>query len=488
MKRLSLILMLIVFLLVITSCNVSNNESFEKIIAPNNITPPISGKWKIEKYKTTNKTSLSEEDIKKILNKKVFFYENLISVENGHSLEVIYKIKKVNTSDYLFYHYKISPEFLNIKSKYMQVISMSNKEQFYYEIIKKNDNEIIFNFNGIFFYLTKLSDEVDSKVIKISQNEVKKDFEIISGESDDILRTGLLLGLRYYDERSFEENNQPWKYRTIWISSYNKKLKDVYEIEDILLPRKTGFWKVETRNNIYAYPFNGEKDNRSVKLNEKENSSIKSIEYLGNNYISIENLGNKKDINKELRTYLIDNIDEKKPIKISDIGGKSLEKAFLEGIGKQRSILSSNNILEKKADVKNFGLTRKNGHWIIKGRINYEEKGEKKYTDFNIKAFPPVELVYYDELLIPWNGIKMKIPEVKDAYTSPNEDIAIILTNKYIWIYPIEKGELGDKALGKIDLNEKEKIIMAEWATGRYVKIWEDVFLNNKTMKINMGY
>lgn len=490
MKRLSLILTLIIFIFILTSCNINNVETVEKISAPNNTTPPISGVWKVEKYKTSNRTSLSENDIEKILGKKIFFYKNLVVVEDGFSLESSYKVKKVNTSDYLFYHYKISPDFLNINNENIQIISLSAKEQFYYEIIKANNNEIIFNTDGVFFYLSKLSNEVDYETIEKYIKEEKKDAGIIEGESNDTLRTGLLLGLRYYDEESVKKDEQPWKYRTIWIRSYNKNIKDIYEKEDILLPRKTGFWEVEAKENIYAYPYSKKNKDKSIKLNKKENSNGKRIEYLGNDYISIENIENNGKGGKELRTYLLDNIDEKKPIKISDIGGRSLRTAFLEGAGKQRGILASkdNNLLNERPDEESFGLTRKNGHWILKGRISYEEKEVRKYTDFNIKAVPPIELVTYDELLIPWNGIKMKVPEVVDAYTSPNEDIVIILTNKYILIYPIHKGELGDKPFGKIPIKEKEKIIMAEWATGGYVKTWEDIFLKNDPEKTEIWH
>src|SRR5699024_7146597 len=108
MKRLSLILTLIIFIFIFTSCNINNIETVEKISAPNNTTPPISGVWKVEKYKTSNRTGLSENDIEKILGKKIFFYKNLVVVEDGFSLESSYKVKKVNTSNYLFYNYKIS--------------------------------------------------------------------------------------------------------------------------------------------------------------------------------------------------------------------------------------------------------------------------------------------------------------------------------------------------------------------------------------------
>ncbi len=78
-------------------------------------------------------------------------------------------------------------------------------------------------------------------------------------------------------------------------------------------------------------------------------------------------------------------------------------------------------------------------------RINYVDNGISIYENFNIKAIPPKEVVYYDELSIPWNRIKSKVPEALDAFTSPNEDIGIVITHNDIFIYTIEDGEFSNK-------------------------------------------
>ena len=60
-----------------------------------------------------------------------------------------------------------------------------------------------------------------------------------------------------------------------------------------------------------------------------------------------------------------------------------------------------------------------------------------------------------------------------DAYTSPNRDIALIITYSYIEIYAIKDGEIADEPLGKIKVRNGETVVMAEWATGEYVARWE---------------
>ena len=51
--------------------------------------------------------------------------------------EPIFKIKNVNTWDYLLYQYKTSPDFLNIDKDKIQIVSIMSKDQFFYEFIKR---------------------------------------------------------------------------------------------------------------------------------------------------------------------------------------------------------------------------------------------------------------------------------------------------------------------------------------------------------------
>lgn len=114
--------------------------------------------------------------------------------------------------------------------------------------------------------------------------------------------------------------------------------------------------------------------------------------------------------------------------------------------------------------------------WIFKGRVNYMEDGNYQYKDFNINILPTKELISFDELAIPWKAIKAKVPEAVDAFTSPNEDLAIVLTYGHILVFRIENGELSDEPIERIKLNSGEKVVMAEWALGKYSLLWDEQF------------
>jgi hypothetical protein len=182
----------------------------------------------------------------------------------------------------------------------------------------------------------------------------------------------------------------------------------------------------------------------------------------------------------------VDSLPNVKSVKISDMLGEAGLSAMEAGRNK---VLGSAEI--KKASIinsdlteENYGLFRRAGHWLFKGRFGYGNGGKVSYKDYNINIIPPSKLVFFDDIYIQWTDVKDRVPEAVDAYTSPNGDIALILTKTRLYIYGIEKGKLEKDPLKKIDLKSGETIIMAEWASGRYVENWEKSFLKNQVKEI----
>jgi hypothetical protein len=504
MKKISLLIILLLSMILLVSCNVDNIEISDKIEAPDNNTPPISGKWVIEDYKIGDVSVMDEETAKTYIGKEALFDKKLVAIGDDYCLEPSFKIKNVNTADYLIYQYKTNPKFLNIDKDEIQIVSVMNKEQFFYEFIKESEETIITNIDGVFFYLKLVSNKVeDEKIAEYFYTE-KAMFRMADVQENDILRTGLLIGLKSLDLENREDNIEKWNYRTILIRSYNNQVVAVYEIEDIFLPRRTGFWKVgvnreevdgKFNDTIFAYPqkktLDIEQEQEKVEEKEEERkikrNTLKNILYIGNDYISVENVDYLNKGIRMLEFYPIDNIDKGKPMKFSDITGEVGKEFFLEGANKEILLEEKykNSSIDLSPNEESFGLFRRNGHWIFKGRINFIENGIYSYKNFNIKAIPPREIIHYDELSIPWNAIKAKIPEAVDAFTSPNEDMIIVITHNNLLIYLIDDGDIGDIPVIKIQLKSAEKVIMSEWAVGRYPLLWEEEFLKNEVKTIN---
>ena len=501
MKKVLLLIILILIMPFMISCNLENTEITDKIAAPDNIKPPISGKWIVEDYKISSISSMNEKTAKTYIGKEALFDKELVAIGDDYCLKPSFKIKNVKTSDYLIYQYKVNPDFLNIDKDEIQIVSITGEEQFFYEIIKESDERIIVNIDGVFFYLKQVSKEVqDEKVAEYYYTD-KAMFRMADVEDKDMLRTGVLIGLKSLDTDA-EEDLEKWNYRTIFIRSYNKEIVSTYEKNNIFIPRKTGFWEIKVdrkrtddkiNDKIIALPY--KKNKKTVNLkNEKNNkdkikneNTIKNILYAGNDYISIENVNYSNKGERYLEFYPIDNIDKGKPMKISDILGEIGKESFLEEANK-KILLEDKKYKDSSIGLspneESFGLFRRNGHWVLKGRINFVENGIYSYKNFNIKAIPPKEVVHYDELFIPWNAVKTKVPEALDAFISPNEDLIIIITNNNLLVYLIDDGQIGDIPVAKIKLKSTEKVIMAEWAIGRYPLVWEGEFLKHEATPI----
>lgn len=501
MKKFILLMIIIIFAFIISSCSIGNMEISENIEAPRNMDLPIEGRFIIEDYKISTTSTMTEEDAKTFIGKEAVFNENLVSIGDDYCYEPNYKIKNVEANDYLIYYYRTNPELLNITDEMIQVVSVSGVDQFFNDFIKISEETVIVNIDGVFFFLNKTTDKVEIDNVELDTAPQEITLRAMESTEKQALNSGILLGLKSLDLEADSEI-EDWNYRSIFIRSVDKSIVSIQEMENILLPRMTGFWKVEVqreevdgkvKDNIVAYPINRgtnvtikTEDERIFKIaNEKVDSddTIKNILFLGNDYISIENIHYRNKGQRYLELYPVDNINDSSPIKISDIMGETGREALIEGFNKEivSNIKdSSKGLLNFIPKEESFGLFRRNGLWILKGRVNYIKNGDYMYEDFNIPAIPTQEIIRYDELSVPWKEIKNRRPDALDAFTSPNEDIAIVVTRNEILVYAIEENTIGNEPIGKLQLKQGEKIVMAEWAIGRYPQLWEKEFIKEE--------
>jgi len=501
MKKLTLTIIIVILAAFISACSVDNMEISENIEAPRNMNLPIEGRYIIEDYKLSAISTMTEEDAKAFLGREAIFNENLVSIGDDYCYEPNYKIKNVEAKDYLIYYYKTNPELLNITDETIQIVSVSGVQQFFNDFIRISEETVIVNIDGVFFFLNKAPDNVETDKMELSSVPQEVTLRAMDLKEKQGLNSGILLGLKSLDLEG-DSNIEKWNYRTIFIRSVDRSIVGIQEMENILLPRMTGFWKVEVqreevdgkvRDNIVAYPLN-RGTNVAIKTEGEvlfgaavedvdSDETIKNILFLGNDYISIENIHYRNKGQRYLELYPVDNINESTPVKISDIMGETGREALIEGFNKE--IVSSikdgsKGLLNFIPKEESFGLFRRNGLWILKGRVNYIKNGNYMYEDFNIPAIPTQEIIRYDELCIPWKEIKNKRADAIDAFTSPNEDIAIVVTRNEILVYPIEENTIGNEPIGRIELKQGEKIVMAEWAIGRYPQLWEKEFIRGE--------
>lgn len=472
----------------LSGCSAIPFKFTDKITAPNNKLSPINGVWEIKNFKVfnSNNKKLEEKRPKPIdlLGTKSAFNENFSLLIDEVCHKPNYKLKEVDASNYFFYTYKVNKNDLDISVDKIEVISVISEGRLFYEFIKINEKELIVYQNNIFYYLEKISDDTSSLLSEENLRKIREEKVSNHYDGDELLRTGVLIGLRSNSPIDYKEGfGENYKdesifYRTLWIGSKNGKLRELLETPNLFVPRISGFWWVgmDNQGGLFAYPVGKEVKNLdTMKVVEK--NSAKRILFVGNDYISLE----KGDGSLQVR--LIDNLNGNRGIKISDINGEEGKEAMFNSAYSSLALEETvtTKRLEQRPREESFTLVRRNGHWIVKGRLNSINPNDSLYKDYTINIVPPTEMVNYDEFHLSWNEVKEKVPNAIDAYTSPNEDLAIIITNNNLFIYEIVNGTLGNLYLKKVSLKEGESVIMAEWATGEYVERWE------KTLRGNAG-
>lgn len=524
MKTLKILVFLLAISITLSACLGPTTDSAEKIVSPENQSMPIKGTWEISKVLMNASASSNEEDIDQWLGEKVQFSNSYMSLGETILENPQYQMKRVSTKEYLLFNSKSIPSDFTFPNKEIEVITIIDQDKFFCEVLIIKEDEIVLKVQGNSFYLNKITEEVDEYISENIDDENDEDTNILI-DKEDIIRTGVLIALR---SPNSSEDEGGYNYRTLWISTINNEVNPILEMENIFFPRRSGFWKVELKNAnednrseeyILANNISMEDTKAEIQLRSKimdseglinslsvmkqdDISDIdfsrwrdktgevrRKINYIGNDYISVETtgkggytIGDETWEKSKLQILPIDGLPSGSGIKISDIleeaGVRSIRSAWEETIDYVG--IDSHNVLYREELLENFGIERKLGHWLLKGRINYIKDNEFSTADYNISLMPPSKVVVYDTLFVPWTNIKDTEPRALDAYTSPNKDVAIVITGKELLIYDIYGNDISRYPRERLDLKEGETVIMAEWATGQYVDSWQSVFQKYK--------
>ena len=471
LKKYLIIYFIVIFFLM--GCSDTGADNALKIHPPLNQQLSIRGTWEVV-----------EDLSKEWQSKSLQISEDYILMGEELLQSPSYKIRRVNVEEYFFYNPKSDLNNITFSAKEIDVITITDSGQFIGDILVVNPEEIILHYHNNSIFLRKLSNTVE--ITLEDSLELPESFILENAKALEAKRTALLISLKTPDGK------HSYTYRTIFLAIQNNELRSSLESNGIYFPRRSGFWQISLdrkvinnfsqdyvfASNILAKP-QALENVQEDKLQElsHEFDIYRNIQYLGNDYISIEETIEKGGItaNSTLSIIPVDSLPAIKKINISDLlsdkGVVAMDSArnkVLEDKGIPNSLIYTTT-----AENTNLSLERKLGRWIFKGRLSYILDNAFRTEDFYINLIPPSNLVFYDDLAIAWTNVKDKVPGAIDVYTSPNKDVAIIITKTELLAYTLYGGEIVGSPIKKIKLNSGDSIIMAEWATGQYMEIWE---------------
>ncbi len=484
MRRVLRILsVLLIYCLLASGCSTIQFNIEETINPPEYENLAIQGTWEIVDYVpvVSQGKGLTNENIKKnYIGNRALFDSEISSLGPDICVNPQYRVVRTSAEAFIQSKYRTDGRKLALDEQTISVVNITSEDQLFYEVmVTEKDKAYVYIDNG-FLVLSKTSDKVDSKIKEETLSNREPNVPNGQNQEDPLLRSGLLIGIRTPDN----------VYKTIWIYSENREIKSVSGVKQLLVPRAKGFWQLGTvnKNNIhaiYAEPFNDkmsiDDDRYFINIPGKNVLNVNPntrIHFVGNDYIGTETDG-------KFKVFSLENLSSGTAVTYTELvdieAQKVLEKTTKEQIAAIKGEAAKHLI--RQFEPTNFMLVRRNGHWVTKGRLFYEQPYQEKYRDFDINVLLPQKLIYYDELGIQWKDIKKKLPWTTDAFMSPNKEIAVMTDENGLSVYTVKNSDIIKQIL-KLQLDKEETVVMAEWSVGRYADIW-----NNFVNKLNrMNY
>lgn len=330
---------------------------------------------------------------------------------------------------------------------------------------------------------------------------------------------GLLLGLRYgnhydvnatlSDKKVFEGSQDTSLYRTFWIRAEDGQIELAAEKTNLLVPREDGFWRVDVKHSTYndfsedfvwvnpapdpdalPNPFLANQEGIEafdVTLLVKEQGietalgeycnghASREILFMGENYLSVGYVRSEM-----CRGFIGGSADSALQILSLD----QLELIEMNQLldNQDRNVLNraAKDYQEKHSGSEDWGdvssgIVRHQGQWIIKGHF---PTGKELYTHFEVPVPAPESLVSNNELYPDWETIKKQVPEAIDAFSSPNKELLVVLTESSLLGFSITDGKINQPPKLHVLLKYPTTAVMTRWAEGQYVPNWTQEIQN----------
>lgn len=482
MKKLIGFMLVIICAMSFTSCLGSKEVGENKIKAPTLNSMSAEGVWEIvEEYTVKENNEL--EKVEKIEKPLVSISAKEVEVQKIEIENPKFKFKKVDKEQYLPKEFNSIIKGVKEENKLIDIISISDNTNLYIDFIKENENRAYLYTVGKLLVIEKVAENSKQEVIKSNIDSAIVNLEKKKGQD-----SGVLLGIKEPGTISADGKITEASYKTIWIYSDEGKIQTPKIIDGLLLPRANGGF---SDINMSSTTIKGEQiqnlnvvnQSKSGKIEENKkhaNDSYREITFVGKDYIGLQyydELNKDNDFNK-YKIIPIDGIENNKGLSIEELYG---EKGIDAYANSRKKFISTKepefkeNFDIEKMDMGNITMKRKNGKWVVEGKLNSKTLGVKD-TEFDLDLTATGTVVNWDSLPLSWNNIKEIAPSTKDAVSSPIGDFMVTLNENSLDIYDISNLENIGKPVMVYPIKTGSSIVMSEWATGdEFVTAWNKV-------------
>jgi hypothetical protein len=305
---------------------------------------------------------------------------------------------------------------------------------------------------------------------------------------------GLLLGLG---------TDAPPQYRTMWITVVDGKISLAAEFNDLLVPRKAGFWRVGVDNPCSDTNFENEVRGGPVEnpwpaidcknRPESANEFATSLTFVSSDYVA-EKVTESFAANHIPAAYFLtfSSLDHlgRPPNKAGSVAfttifGPNSTKAFEEAIlGAEAKDRAQGAKCTKTASLESssWAVRHWQDRWIPTGWSPMDDQCGGG-LDYRIPLDVPASVAAPWKLPTPWDELVRQIPTARSAVVSPDGHVVVVLTSAKVMVFMIQNGQVASKGVEVASvrnaqtcsrLGECEEVVMTEWALGKHVRHWTD--------------
>ncbi|MGL4656195.1 MAG: hypothetical protein ACRCWM_09980 [Sarcina sp.] len=476
MKKIVVLLIALIVAVGLTGCFKSDNLEENKIMAPVPKNMQVDGTWEVTQEYTIgdNNTVKKVDEIKKPI---VTITNKVAIVGNMEIDKPNFKFKRVIKDSYLPKAFDGIVNDVPLDDGYMSIITISDNTNLNVDFILKNNNEAYIYAVGDLFVVKRINSTASADEIQENINSAGK----VPVEQVDS-SSGILLGLKTPATVNEDGSVTEASYETLWIRMIDGKLQEPIKMKGLVIPRANGTFSyanitnsLENGKSVQTLEIINHNKNGTpvVEKNVMPSSKNREITFIGKDYIGFEFAGSN-NLGDEYKISTLDNVNSAKGLDIQSLFGPKGKEQYLNSRkqfidSKPSFVLDQYNLND--VDTGDITMFRKNARWVVESRLDSNTVGVNDLS-FDINISPVGSLVNYDSLPISWNKLKEVNPNITDAFSSPDGNFIVAITNNSIEVYEFKDGKIDVEPVQTIDLNKNDVAVMGEWATGDFVSLW----------------
>ena len=496
MKKIYRLIILLVFIIGLSSCTNTKSEELNYLIQmPKQESPSIIGTWRVKEVKS--KSDLFEEQVPKV-DDLVYIDQNLVAIGDSYAFPPAFSSKYVNLSKYLknrgIDNIKVD------KDKNSVIINASQGQLFSRAFIKQREGSVFYIVNDSLIVLEKVSNKVDSKILNCYSKKASKE-RMTNPEGEEVAEDqALTLGVR---ERIDESSD----YVSYNYYTYLIRIKDDGDISykkayNIFVNNKDEYWSVNTNSNnitnnydeLLAFPVRIRQKmsdpSTRIKYSCKDINLNLRINYVSDEFISIDYTNQMND--NPIRKYAIletKNLKEGKFLSLQEFTGEEDSDLIFKERVLDEANSSFKNIDEKNIpfDNTNFGIIRNQGQWIFQSSI-FTGDGEEFEQNFF-----PIEIAIGSQMLNKKTNKDNKVsltrdqvrninPQFKDYHILSNGKYILIQTPDEILIHKIKNSLIDKNPIFSIPTMNSTTIVSIDEQSASSAENLESAFTNYNKM------